>query len=60
LLIPWGQFGRPKSAVKLHMLADIRGSIPTRLYVSGGQVHDIKLRDGLLVEISIQLSLCDV
>ena len=29
-LFPWGQFRRRKSAVKLHTLLDVRGSIPTR------------------------------
>src|SRR6202171_3566675 len=28
-LFPWGQFRRRKSAVKLHTLLDVRGSIPT-------------------------------
>src|ERR1700682_4665633 len=39
-LFPWGKFRRHKSAVKLHTLLDLRGSIPTNVYVTGGQVHD--------------------
>jgi IS4 transposase len=49
-LFPWGQFRRRKSAVKLHTLLDVRGSIPTSVYVTGGQVHDVKLLDELLLE----------
>lgn len=49
-LFPWGQFRRRKSAVKLHTLLDLRGSIPTNVYVTGGQVHDVNLLDELLLE----------
>jgi hypothetical protein len=40
-LFPWGQFRRRKSAVKL---------VPTNVYVTGGQVHDVNLLDELLLE----------
>ena len=50
-LFPWAQFRRHKSAVKLHTLLDLRGSIPTSVYVTGGQVHDINLLDQLLLEV---------
>ncbi len=49
-LFPWGKFRRHKSAVKLHTLLDVRGSIPTNVYVTGGQVHDVNLLDELLLE----------
>ena len=49
-LFPWGRFRRRKSAVKLHTLLDLRGSIPTSVYVTGGQVHDVNLLDELLLE----------
>ena len=49
-LFPWGQFRRRKSAVKLHTLLDLRGSIPTNVYVTGGQVHDVNIVDELLLE----------
>ena len=45
-LFPWGQFRR-QSAGKLHPLMDVRGSIPTRVDVTGGQIHDINLRGEL-------------
>ena len=49
-LFPWGKFRRHKSAVKLHTLLDLRGSIPTNVYVTGGQVNDVNLLDQLLLE----------
>jgi len=49
-LFPWGQFRRRKSAVKLHTLLDLRGSVPANVYVTGGQVHDVNLLDELLLE----------
>ena len=48
-LFPWAQFRR-QSAVKLHTLLDLRGNIPTSVYVTGGQVHDVNLLDELLLE----------
>ena len=50
-LFPWAQFRRRKSAVKLHTLLDVRGSIPTSVYVTGGQVHDVNLLDQLALEV---------
>src|SRR6266704_380458 len=49
-LFPWGKFRRHKSAVKLHTLLDLRGRIPTNVYVTGGQVHDVNILDQLLPE----------
>src|SRR5580700_5469685 len=49
-LFPWAQFRRHKSAVKLHTLLDLRGRIPTAIYVTGGQVHDVRLLDQLVWE----------
>ncbi len=49
-LFPWGKFRRHKSAVKLHTLLDLRGRIPTNVYVTGGQVHDVNILDRLLPE----------
>ena len=40
-LFPWAQFRRRKSAVTLHTLLDLRGNIPTNVYVIGGQVNAI-------------------
>jgi transposase len=49
-LFPWAQFRRRKSAVKLHTLLDLRGNIPAAVYVTGGQVNDVRLLDQLALE----------
>jgi len=49
-LFPWAQFRRHKSAVKLHTLLDLRGSIPTAVYVTSGRVNDVRLLDQLVLE----------
>jgi len=49
-LFPWAQFRRHKSAVKLHPLLDLRGNIPTAVYVTSGGVNDVKLLDLLVLE----------
>ena len=45
-----GPVSPPQSAVHLHTLLDVRGGIPTRVEVSGGQVHDVNLRAELRLE----------
>jgi uncharacterized protein DUF4372/DDE family transposase len=49
-LFPWAQFRRHKSAVKLHTLLDLRGSIPTVVIVTGGQIHEVNVLDQLIWE----------
>jgi Domain of unknown function (DUF4372)/Transposase DDE domain len=49
-LFPWAQFRRNKSAVKLHTLLDLRGSIPTVVIVTSGCVHDVNILDQLTWE----------
>ena len=46
-LFPWAQFRRHKSAVKIHTLLDLHGNIPTNVYATGAQVHDVNLLDQL-------------
>lgn len=49
-LFPWAQFRKHKSAVKLHTLLDLRGSIPTLVIITSGRVHDTKIMDQIPVE----------
>jgi hypothetical protein len=49
-LFPWAQFRRHKSAVKLHTLLDLRGSIPTHVSVTSGRINDVNLLDQLMSE----------
>ncbi len=49
-LFPWAKFRRRKAAVKLHTLLDLRGNIPSVLFITPGRVHDVNLLDQLAVE----------
>jgi len=49
-LFPWAQFRRRKSAVKLHTLIDLRGSIPCFIHVSSGKMADVRSLDYLPIE----------
>jgi hypothetical protein len=49
-LFPWALFRQHKGAIKLHTLMDWRGSIPTLIFVTHGQVHEVNLLDELMVE----------
>ena len=40
-LFPWAKFRRTKGAIKLHLLLDHDGYLPTYAYVSNGKKHDI-------------------
>ena len=49
-LFPWAEFRQTKSAIKLHTLLDLRGSIPTFIYISDGKEHEVNVLDDLLLE----------
>jgi len=49
-VFPWARFRTTKSAVKMHTLLDLRGSIPSFLHVSDGKLHDGHALDLLLIE----------
>jgi hypothetical protein len=49
-LFPWAQFRQRKGAIKLHTLMDLRGSIPTLIFVTHGKVHEVNLLDDLPIE----------
>ena len=38
----WAHFRRTKAAIKLHTLLDLRGNLPTFIYISDAKKHDIK------------------
>ena len=46
----WAHFRKTKSAVKLHTLLDLRGNIPTFIYISDGKLHDVNILDELIPE----------
>jgi hypothetical protein len=49
-LFPWAWFRKRKGAVKLHALLDLRGNIPSFIWVTRGNVHDVNILDELIPE----------
>jgi IS4 transposase len=49
-LFPWAVFRKRKGAVKLHMLLDLRGNIPTVAFITSGKVHEVNILDKLSIE----------
>ncbi len=49
-LFPWAKFRKNKSAVKLHTLLVLRGSIPAFIEITDGKVHDVNILDVLFTE----------
>lgn len=49
-VFPWARFRTTKSAVKMHTLLDLRGSIPSFLHVSDAKLHDGHALDLLVIE----------
>jgi hypothetical protein len=46
-LFPWATFRRTKSAIKMHTLLNLKGSIPEFIHVSEGSMHDVNILDDL-------------
>ena len=46
-LFPWATFRRTKSAVKMHTLLNLKGSIPEFIHITEGSVHDVNILDDL-------------
>ena len=42
-LFPWAKFRRTKGAIKLHLLLDHDGYLPTYAYISNGKKHDVTI-----------------
>lgn len=49
-LFPWAKFRQRKGAIKLHTLLDLRGSIPSFIYITDGKTHDVRILDDLPLE----------
>lgn len=49
-MFPWANFRKTKGALKLHTLLDLRGNIPTFIYISDGKLHEVKTLDLLPIE----------
>jgi Transposase DDE domain. len=57
-LFPWAQFRKHKAAVKMHTLLDVRGNIPTCIWITSGKVHDVAILKSLIFEAGAYY-LCD-
>jgi len=49
-LFPWARFRKYKGAVKMHTLLDLRGNIPSMIWITDGKVHDVNILDKLIPE----------
>jgi hypothetical protein len=49
-LFPWARFRKTKAGIKLHMLLDLRGSIPTFIEITEALLHDVNILDILVGE----------
>ena len=49
-VFPWAPFRSTRAAVKLHTLLDLRGSIPSFIFISDGKMHDVNILDQLVPE----------
>ena len=49
-LFPWASFRKTKGAVKLHVLLDLHGNIPSFIKITDGKVHDVYILDDLIPE----------
>ena len=49
-LFPWAYFRKNKAAIKLHTLLDLRGSIPSFIDITDGNVYDVNVLDTLIPE----------
>lgn len=46
----WAPFRSTKAAIKLHTLLDLRGNIPSFIFISAGKMHDVSALDLLVPE----------
>ena len=49
-LFPWATFRTTKSAVKVHTVMDLQGSIPDFILISPGKTHDVHLLDHIIFQ----------
>jgi hypothetical protein len=49
-VFPWAHFRTAKAAVKMYTLLDLRGNIPSFIYISDGKLHDVHTLDMLMPE----------
>jgi len=50
VVVPWARFRKTKAGIKLHTLLDLRGSIPSFIYITEAKLHDVNILDVLVPE----------
>ena len=51
-LFPWAKFRQTKSAVKVHVLLNINGSIPEFISITDGKKQDVNLLDAIPIPVA--------
>ena len=49
-VFPWALFRKTKSAIKLHTLMDLRGNIPSFIWITHAKLHEVNILDRLVPE----------
>ena len=49
-LFPWADFRKTKAGIKIHTQIDLRGPIPTCIFISEARQHDVRWLDDLFFE----------
>ena len=49
-VFPWALFRKTKGAIKVHTLLDLRGNIPSFVWITHAKVHDVNILDELIAE----------
>ena len=49
-LFPWADFRKTKAGIKMHTQIDLRGPIPTCIFITGARQHDVLWLDELVFE----------
>jgi len=49
-LFPWAKFRKTKSAIKMHTMINLKGSIPDFILISTGKMHDVNAMDDITWE----------
>ena len=49
-VFPWAPFRATNAAIKLHTLLDLRGNIPSFIFISDGKLHEVNVLAQLVLE----------
>ena len=49
-MFPWATFRKTKSAIKLHTMIDLKGSIPVFISITEGSVHEVNILEHIIFE----------